>query len=135
MSMKIRAHGHVEVRKDNEWHHYSVHVSDYEELLFDAIQHTCRDIHRTFQNLPFNMSNITALCYNNDVNRMNIKISGFLDKEEMHAFHNRLIQDFSNERFASQKRDIYELVRDFDTDSIITYEDWQDVRLVFWFDN
>lgn len=135
MSMKLRAHGHVEVRKDNQWRHYSVHVSDYGELLFETIQNTCKDIHETFQHLPFNMSDVTTLCYNNDEKQMNIKIFGFLDKEEIHAFHNKLIQDFSNERFASQKRYIYELARDFDIDSILTYEDWHDVRLVIWFDN
>lgn len=158
--MGTTMHAHIEVKKDEKWLHYGCPDVQRNYLVFACINGMRKD---SFENepelynkirpvitksaipddiysLPEDISEVTKICLEMDRNDYMLKGFGILNSEDLKNLQqqlNELYDQFSFLTCLSKRPDLEEDV--FKTyiggGSIAAHRYFNDVRIVFWFDN
>lgn len=143
--MGTTIHAHIEVKRANKWLHYGAPNVPQDYLLFAAINGERRDDFResmrvritpqaSIQGLPNDLSEITAFCYEQDRKSCRLHGEGALTAEDLKHLqtHLRTINDNMHKRYDLEEDVFYHYING---NCIASHQGWDDVRIVFWYDN
>lgn len=146
--MGTTIHAHIEVKRGMRWVHYGAPNVDRNYLLFAAINHERIEDFRpsireqiipqaSIKDLPNDMSEVTEFCYLQDKSGMKLHGEGVLTAEDIRNLQNHLYELTNTELNYINKYDLEESI--FRTyingNSIASHQGWDDVRIIFWYDN
>ena len=143
---------HIEVKKDDRWHHFAApHLSKYElndnGRFFDFVAGIRNEelMVTKPRGLPCDMSYVTDFCYQQDLASFKPTREGWLSKGELELIQTKLFDYFEGQKKWGAPGFEHKTKLDFDLDltyfhtlingnSVLSHQGWDDVRLVFWFE-
>jgi len=143
-SMGAMIHAHIEVKKDGKWFHYAAPVLQRDYELFALIARVraegwLADVQRiaTGYGLPEDMSEVTRICHEQD-SGYGIHDEGYMTAADVKALQEALYARHPEVlRTGIDKLDLeYSVFKTYINGSTLAVHDgWDDLRVVFWFDN
>lgn len=145
--MGTTMHAHIEVKKNGEWLHYGCPNVTRNYLVFACINGTRKEdfkeqpeiydkIHpvTTIHELPYDMSEVTKFCLEIDNDRYKLKNFGVMNAEDIENLQHH-IWEIKNPRDLDfdLEEDVFKTY--IGGNSIAAHEGFDDVRIIFWFDN
>lgn len=146
--MGTTMHAHIEVKKDDRWLHYGCPDVERDYMVFACINGTRKDafedsadvynrIHpvSTVHELPTDISEVTQICLEMDKSSYKLHGFGVLSGEDLEKLQRLLYEMFGNEKgtFNDLEAGIFKTY--IGGNSIARHEGFDDVRVVYWFDN
>lgn len=147
--MGCTMHAHIEVKRDGRWLHYGAPDVQRDYIVFAVISGERIDSFRkstreqiipqaSVKGLPDNMSEVTEFCYQQDKEGVSVHGEGVLTAEDLKNLQKHLNE--LSERWCGRRCTDYDLEEGiFKTyingNTIALHQGWDDVRIVFWYDN
>lgn len=146
--MGTTIHAHIEVKKNNKWLHFAAPNVESNYIVFAAINgerlEDFRESVRTkihpqasITGLTDDISEVTAFCYEQDKKGYSIHGEGILTSNDIRNLQKHLYEINEQEQNYLHKYDLDETI--FRTyingNAISAHQGWDDVRIVFWYDN
>lgn len=142
--MSTSIHMHLEVKKDDQWLHFAAPNMYYDGVFFDLIAgiHVETDQIVPLRGLPeavpgSEISEVTQFCYEQDQQNFRLHHIGWLGADEL-----ILLQKCLNDQYDKSKNDwrSYDLEEHYfhtfiNGNAVALHQGWDDIRLIFWFDN
>lgn len=139
-------HAHIEVKKDGIWHHFSTPKIERNYHLFAVIAGVRMDLARENEHirpvakvhrLPDDISLVTKCCHEQDKS-LGIHDTGILTAHDLVMLQEELYR--LNPHVERTGIDQYDLEHSiFKTyingNTLAQHQGWDDVRIIFWFDN
>lgn len=146
--MGCNIHVHIEVKKNDIWYHFSAPRVDRNYILFAVIagvrMDTLRESDRNsikpvakIHQLPDDISFVTQTCYYQD-KRRGLHDVGVLTAEDLDVLQNELYKLHPwVGRTGCDELDLeWSIFRtSINGNTLADHQDWDDLRVVFWFDN
>lgn len=143
--MSTTIHAHIEVKKGDRWLHFAAPFVDKNYLLFAAINgERIEDFRESMReriipqasinHLPTDLSEVTRLCYQQDNEGYRLHGMGCLTATDIRNLQQHLndINENSCKRYDLEE-DVFKTY--INGNSIASHQGWDDVRIVFWYDN
>lgn len=144
--MGTTMHAHIEVKKDGKWYHYGCPDVDRDYLVFACINGTRKDTFNSAPNsikdkikpvariheLPKDMSEVTRICLDMDKAGYRLHDFGVLEADDLSALQKELREITGCGRY-DLEADIFKTC--IGGNSITRHDGFEDVRVLFWFDN
>lgn len=144
--MGTTIHAHIEVKKNNTWFHYATPDVNRNYMLFAAtngerledFRPNVRDkiIPQTsIKGLPDDISDITKICYEYDINGRHVHGEGALTANDIRNLQRHLYELNEMELNYQNKWCLETLFKTYINDgTIASHKGWDDARIVFWYD-
>lgn len=142
--MGTTLHAHIEVKKNNTWFHFAAPDVERNYILFAAMNgERINSIPSSYKikpqashhGLPADITEVTKICYEQDKKGYHIHGEGTLTAENIKNLQNHLWEVFPH--VPKKELDLEETI--FHTyingNTIASHHGWDDVRIVFWYDN
>ena len=149
--MGTTLHAHIEVKKNGQWMHFGAPSVERDYRLFAAISGERLDEENpmpwmkgieplaSVKSLPEDISYVTSFCYEQDKNKYRIHGEGALLAEDIKNLQDhlcKLVIISGDEEWANSCDLEIDIFHTFINDgSIALHRGWDDVRIVFWYDN
>lgn len=139
--MGAKIHMHLEVKKDGRWLHFAVPHMYRGCQFFNLLAgiYSGEPI-VPLRGLPSEvdgecMSEVTRFCYNQDRQGYRLHHEGYLLAEELVALQERLWDIFGDKGKDEHDLEFGYFHTCINGNTIAQHQGWDDVRLIFWFDN
>lgn len=146
--MGTTMHTHIETKKDGKWLHYGAPAVARDYAVFAAIngkrldcldEMLRKDIRpqASIKSLPDDMSEVTKICYEQDKESYYLRDEGILTAKDIENLQAHLDELREKHPHWIGSCDLEEdIFRTYIADSAIaSHRGWDDVRIVFWYDN
>ncbi len=142
--MGTTIHAHIEVKRGNRWLHYGAPNVDRNYFVFACISGERKEDLRepirsrikpqaSITGLPDDMSEVTKFCYNQDKHGMITHGEGVLTADNLRSLQSHLREDNDFYIRYDLEEDVFRTY--INGNSIASHQGWDDVRIVFWYDN
>lgn len=142
--MGAMIHAHIEVKKDAQWFHYAAPAFRRDYELFALIagvraEGRLADVQRiaTGYGLPEDMSEVTRICREQD-SGYGIHDEGYMTAADVKALQEALYTRHPEvRRTGIDEMDLeYSIFKTYvNGGTLAAHEGWDDLRVIFWFDN
>lgn len=144
-------HAHIEVKHDGKWQHFAAPNMECRPLLFavmagvrkddveECLHHMDPSVITTVawkEGLPDDISYVTRVCHKTDANDYKLHHEGWLDRQTIVDLQKELLRyrgHISRYGPMDLEEDIFHTY--ISGGSIAAHRGFEDVRIVFWFDN
>lgn len=138
--MGANIHQHIEVKKDGKWYHYSAPHTERDYLYFgflSGIRGMAEPV-VPLRGLPSDITFVTKVDYEQTKGLgLTPTHEGWIGQSELEEVQFRLNRRFKNTGVNPLEYDLEEhyLSTYINGSTVARHEGWDDVRLVFWFDD
>lgn len=141
--MGMSIHMHIETKKNGQWHHFSAPALMRDSWFFALLRGQDMELAQNkgikpvapIKGLPDDLSFVTAFCHEQDKKSYKIHHESWLGADELVTLQERMDDIFKDKDPLERDLDYSYLHTYINGNSVASHQGWDDVRLIFWFDN
>lgn len=137
--MGATIHMHVETRRGDTWFHFAapsiLRDRTFFQLLADLDGDGVRKPVAPARGLPADLSEVTRFCRRQDGERVKCHHESYLTASELETLQERLWDIFGDRGALQHDLEGHYFNTYINGNTVAQHQGWDDVRLVYWFDN
>ena len=136
--MGASIHMHIEVKSGDTWYHYAAPSMFRDRAFFDLVGGIYNEEAAIVppRGLPEDLSFVTKHDWNQDRMGYRLHHAGWLKAEELRMLQQKLDEKFLDSKKAMKYDLESELLHTYiNGNALASHQGWDDLRLIFWFDN